>query len=303
MKVLLAGASGAIGQPLLNCLVHIGHEVYGITHSEERAQIIASKGARPLHFDVLDPKAVSSAIEQVRPDVIIDMLTSLPKEYTPEAMRNAAARDAQIRLEGGKNLLQAAIKFDARRYIIQSTAFWYAPGVGLADETTPFASDATPGIAAGVKVYTELEKRVLQSEKIEGVALRFGFYYGPGTWFNPDGNVADQVRKRQFPVIGNGHGFWNFVHIEDAANAVASAIYCNPGAYNIVNDHPARMSEWLPAFARFIGAPQPPFISEEEGFKLKGADSVYYATKLRPASNAKAKREFNFEPHTFEWLL
>jgi len=231
------------------------------------------------------------------------MLTHLPKEYTSESMRKAAEMDAKIRREGGGNLQAAAEANGVKRYIVQSSGFWYAPGVGLADEGTPFAFEATPGIASGARIYAELEQRVLQSDKIEGVALRFGFFYGPGTWFHPQGNVAEQIHLRQFPVIGKGEGVWNFVHIDDAAKAVASAVYSFPGAYNIVNDHPSQMREWVPAFARFLRTEQPLWITEEEGLNQKGADAVYYATKLRGASNEKAKRVLHFQPRTFEWFV
>lgn len=303
MKILIAGASGAIGQPLVNLLVQDGHEVHGITQFEDRARIIAGKGAKPLIINVLDKDAVFSAMAALKPDIVIDMLTHLPKEYTPEAMKRAAEMDAKVRREGGMHLLLAAEAYEAKRYIAQSSGFWYAPGPGFADESAPFALDATPGIAAGVRLYSEIEQRVLQSEKIDGVAMRFGFFYGPGTWFHPLGDIADQIRKKQFPIIGKGQGVWNFVHIEDAAYGVRAAIYSFPGAYNIVNDQPAQMREWLPAFARYIGAEQPLWITEEEALKEKGADAVYYATKLRGASNIKAKREFNFQPRTFEWFL
>lgn len=303
MKILVAGASGAIGQPLLDLLIQEGHEVYGITQSKERALTIAGKGARPLVTDVLNYDNVFSAMGSVKPEIVIDMLTHLPKEYTPEAMRNAAELDGKIRCEGGANLQSAAEAHGAKRYIVQSSAFWYAPGVDLADESTPFAFEASPGIAAGSHIYESIERRVFESNKLEGVALRFGFFYGPGTWFHPQGNMGDQIRKRQFPVIGKGEGVWNFVHIQDAAKAIVSAIYSYPGAYNIVNNRPAQLREWLPAFARFLGAEHPPWITEEEGLKQMGADSVYYATKLRAATNEKAKRMFNFQPRTFEWFL
>lgn len=303
MKVLVAGATGAIGRPLINCLMYDGHEIYGITHSDDGAQSLASRGVKPVRLNILDNDAVHSKINEIRPDVVIDMLTSLPKEYTPEAMQKAAEMDAKVRGEGGSYLHAAAEKYGVRRYIVQSSAFWYAQGPGLADEFTPFAFEAPPGISQGVKLYTEIERRVMQSTEIEGVALRFGFFYGPGTWFHPDGSSAERVRRREFPIIGEGQGVWNFVHIADAAKAVSQAIYCNPGAYNITNNRPSQLNEWLPAFARFIGAPHPPVISEEEGLKLYGDIAVFYAAKLRGASNAKAKREFNFEPRTFEWLL
>lgn len=299
----IAGASGAIGQPLINFLIQEGHEVYGITQSQEHAHIIVEKGAIPLVLNVLERDAVFSNIAKIRPDIVIDMLTRLPKEYTPAAMKDAAEMDAKIRYEGGANLQAAAQTHGVRRYILQSSGFWYEPGFGLADENTPFAFNATPGIASGSHLYAEIESRVLKSSQIEGVALRFGFFYGPGTWFHSNGNMAEQVKKQQFPIIGDGKGMWNFIHIQDAAKAIVSATRCSPGVYNIVNDHPAQMCEWLPAFAHFVGAAQPPSISEEAGEIQRGADFVYYATKLRGASNAKAKQEFNFKPRLLEWTV
>lgn len=303
MKVMVAGATGAVGKPLIQALLGYGQDTYGITHSAERAQALASTGAKPLVLDVLDREAVRSAIESVRPDAIIDMLTSLPKTYTPEAMRQAAEADAKLRSTGGAYLRSAAEEFGVRRYIVQSTAFWYAPGTGLAVESDGFAFDATPGIAAGTRLYAEIEKSVLQSTRIEGVALRFGFFYGPGTWFHANGDMGEQVRYGRYPIMGNGRGVWSFIHVEDAGAAAAQAVYIRPGAYNIVNNLPAMQSEWLPGFARYLGAPFPPTISEIEATNRFGADAVYYATRLRGASNAKAKAEWNFEPRTFEWLL
>lgn len=303
MKILVAGATGAIGQPLVSMLIHDGHEVYGITKTDEKVLQLAGKGAKPLILDILNKEAVFFGMQNVKPEVVIDMLTHLPKEYTPDSMREAAPLDAKIRREGGALLQAAAEKCGAKRFIAQSSAFWYEPGTGLADENTSFAFEATPGIAAGVKLYSEIEHRVLESEKLEGLALRFGFLYGPGTWFDPHGNAVEQLKKKNFPTIGKGEGIWNFIHIEDAAKAIVSAIYSYPGVYNIVNDHPSPIREWLPAFARFVESPPPIHLSEEEGLKLRGADAVYYATKLRGASNSKSKRAFNFQPRTLEWLL
>lgn len=304
MKVLVAGASGAIGQPLIDLLIHDGHEVYGITQSNEKALMIAGKGAKPLIIDVLNRSAVETAMNTIRPDVVIDMLTHLPKEYTPKTMAEVAHLDAKIREEGGLNLQNAAESLGSvKRYIVQSCGFGYEPGKGLADENTPFAFKSTPIIAANLDLYSKIECRVLESSKLEGVALRFGFFYGPNTWFVPKGNIADQLHKKQFCVIGKGEGVWNFVHIEDAARAVVSSLYCFPGVYTIVNDRPAQLREWLPAFARYVSERPPLWITEEEGLKQYGEERVYYATKLRGASNAKAKKAFDFQPRTFEWLL
>jgi nucleoside-diphosphate-sugar epimerase len=303
MRILVAGATGAIGQPLIDSLIFDGHEVFGLTRSDERAEVLAAKGAKAVRIDLLNKEDVFSRTAEIKPEIVVDMLTSLPKEYTPEAMEKAAVKDAKIRREGGGNLQEAAEKNGVRRYVVQSCGFWYAPGVGLADENTPFAFDATPSIAARSRIYAEIERRVLQSDKIEGVALRFGFFYGPGTWFHIDGDEAKRVKEKKFPIIGEGDGVWNFIHIKDAAKSVSQAVYCSPGAYNIVNNRPVQLREWLPAFARYVGAPPPPYVSLEEAEKTLSPDTIYYATKLRGVSNNKAKREFNFEPRSFDWLL
>ena len=137
---------------------------------------------------------------------------------------------------------------------------------------------------------------------MQGIALRDGFFYGPATWFTDHGDIADQVRERKYPITGSGQGVWSWVHVEDAAAATAAVLECAPGVYNIVDDHPSPLSVWLPAFAAAVGAPTPPRISEQEALQSAGPDFVYYATKLRGASNAKAKREMGFAPRRLEWL-
>lgn len=302
MKILIAGASGAIGQPLITLLVNEGHDVYGICRSKEKAQNIIKKGAKPIILDVLNKQEVNKVVKKVSPDVVVDMLTSLPKEYTPQAMKDASEMDTKIRLVGGSYLQTAAEEHQVKRYIAQSCCFWYEPGLGAATESTSFALKASPGIVAGVNNYLAIEERVLKSKKLDGVALRFGFYYGPGTWFNKDGNMADQFRKQEFPQIGTGQGVWNFVHIEDAAHAIVASLSAQPGVYNIVNDQPIKMCDWLPAFAKYVGAPKPPILSEKEGLEKRGADSVYYSKELRAASNEKAKRSLAFKPRPLEWI-
>ena len=188
------------------------------------------------------------------------------------------------------------------RYLLQSSAYWYAPGNGLADESAPFAFDASPAVAAGTRRYAEMEAAASGTPGIEFVALRYGFFYGPGTWFSSDGDMGEQTRGQLVPVIGDGRGVWSWVHIEDAAAATAAALECTPGAYNIVDADPTPQGLWLPAFARTSGAPAPPRITEEKALAAFGPDSVYYATQLRGASNEKAKRDLDFQPRPQEWL-
>jgi nucleoside-diphosphate-sugar epimerase len=301
MRVLIAGATGAIGKPLLNCLDDAGHELFAMVRSRKATSRRGATRAHEVVIDALDAASVLEAVQDTKPDVIVNELTSLPKRYTPEEMRAASARDKEVRVKGNANLLAAARATNCRRYILQSSAFWYAPGPGLADETTSFAFDASPGIAAGCRNYADLEAAA-QESRPEAVLLRYGFFYGPGTWFSPEGDVGDQVRRREVPVIGKGEGIWNWVHIDDAAAATCAALTADPGVYNVVDDQPAAQSVWLSAFAKFVGAPEPPTVSEEEALRNSGPDSVYYATKLRGASNQKAKGKLAFRPRPLEWL-
>jgi nucleoside-diphosphate-sugar epimerase len=304
MKVFVAGGTGAIGRPLIDQLLANGHAVVALTRSPEKAPALVEQGIEPAIADVFDADAVKAVVRRARPEVVIEQLTALPRTYTRESMRTAAEFNRRIRLEGGANVLAAAQAAGVRRYLRQSIAFWAAPGPGLADEETPLAFDASPAVSADVRVVTEIEQRLLENRTIEGIALRYGFFYGPGTWFSPDGDVAGQVREQQFPIVGNGEGVWSWLHIQDAAKAtVAAAEQGNPGIYLIANDQPLAVRQWLPAFARWLKAPPPPQISVDDALQASGADAVYYGTQMRGASNAKAKRELGFRPRLLEWIV
>jgi 2-alkyl-3-oxoalkanoate reductase len=302
MRVLLAGATGAIGRPLICALKQQGHSVFGLVRSTKSASTLAEMGAEAVIGDALDAASVRAAIARVRPDAIINELTSLPQHYTAAEMKAAAERDSKVRREGNVNLLAGMSESGVRRYVLQASGFWYAPGPGLADESSAFAVDASPGVAASARIYIELESTASRATDIECVALRYGFFYGPGTWYTAAGDMGEQVRRQQMPIIGAGQGASSFVHIEDAASATVAALECPPGPYNIVDDQPSQQCEWLPAFARACGAPEPPRVSEQEALATFDADSVYYATRLRGASNEKARHELNFRPRPLEWL-
>jgi 2-alkyl-3-oxoalkanoate reductase len=303
MKVFVAGASGAIGRPLIAALVAAKHEVIGMTSREAGIKVLREQRAEGVVMNALDAEAVRAEIARIRPDAIIDELTSLPKRYTPEEMRAAAPRDRRIRLEGGGNLYAAAKEAGVKRYIVQSTGFFYGRGEGLASERDPLAHDATPGVAGSVATYTQIENRVFSSSDPAGIALRYGFFYGPGTYHDPEsGSISEQVRQSQYPVVDPATGVFSFIHVEDAAAATVAALEIRPGVYNIVDNDPVSLATWLPAFAKFIGAPPPPHISENAVIQTRGPDAVYYATQLRGASNEKAKTEFGFAPRRLEWL-
>jgi len=303
MRVLIAGASGAIGRPLVRRLRANRHEVFALARSPDSAPALKDIGVEPVIADALDAAAVKAAVGRIRPGAVINELTSLPRHYTPADMKAAAERDRKVRVEGNINLLAVLRDAGVRRYLLQSAGFWYAPGAGLARESVPFISSASAGVEASARTYMELEARASATPGIEFVALRYGFFYGPGTWYTREGDMGDQARQRQLPIIAEGQGVYSFVHIDDAAGATAAALECPPGAYNIVDANPSPQHVWLPAFARAAGAPAPPRVSEEEALRASGADAVYYATRLRGASNEKAGRELEFRPRPLEWIL
>jgi 2-alkyl-3-oxoalkanoate reductase len=301
MRVFVAGASGAIGEPLIAELLKQGYSVIGMTTSEVKAENLERQGAEALIVNVFDKAAVEDALRRSKAEVVIDELTSLPKD--PSEMPEYAARDRRVRIEGGGNLFRAAIATGVRRYLQQSSGFFLKAADGtLADEFSPLDVNASPGVAASARTYKELEARLFSSNAIEGVALRYGFFYGPKTWYHPGEAAANMVMKQQNPVVGRGEGVSSFVHIDDAALGTVLALTAEPGVYNLVDDDPSPQAVWLPAFAKFVGAPPPPHMSEVEGKATAGEDVVYYATKLSGASNAKAKRTLGWKPRRLEWL-
>ena len=304
MRVLVAGATGAIGTWLVPALLRAGHQTTGLVRSGVAAEALKRQGADAVLADIFDQGAVERAVLQAHPEVIIDELTSIPKrlaDFTAEAR----TRDIELRLKGGGNLLRAARSAGVRRTLVQSSGYFLRPGQGLADESEALAVDASDMIAGAARLYETIEARVLSAPNLEAVALRYGFFYGPRTWYWPDGSAAESVRQRQSPIIGDGGAVWSFVHVEDAADATVAALAAPPGIYNVVDDDPTPVREYLPAFARWIGAPPPPHVSEQELLSRAGAegpDLVYYGTRLRGASNAKARKVLGFRPRRLVWM-
>jgi len=300
MRIFLAGVGGAIGPPLVAALIRDGHTVTGMNRDAAGTQKLVDMGASVVLVDGFDAAAVEQAVRRSQAEVVIDQLTALPRD--PARYAAAFAGDRRLRLEGGGNLHRAARAAGVRRYIQQASGFLLKADTGLADESAPLATDASAGVAATAQMYADVEARLLDSGEMEGTALRYGFFYGPNTWYSPEGAAADHVRRQETPVIGRGDGVWSFVHIEDAARATVAALSAPPGIYNVVDDDPAPVGRWLPAFARWVGAPPPPQMSESEARAAVGEDAVYYGTKLSGASNAKARRTLAFEPRRLQWL-
>lgn len=301
MRVFVAGASGAIGEPLTAALLEHGHSVVGMTTSVAGVEKLEIQGAEAVLVNALQADEVMAALRHTKPEAVIDELTSLPKD--PSDMSKYAFGDRQLRIEGGGNLLRAAIAVGVRRYLQQSSGFFLkAPEGTLADESSPFDVNASPGVAASAQTYEQLEERLFRSSAIEGLALRYGFLYGPNTWYYPGAAAANAVLRQQSTVMGQGEGVSSFVHVDDAAAATVAALTADPGLYNLVDDDPSPQAVWLPAFARFVGAPAPAHISEAQAIEIAGVDAVYYATKLSGASNAKAKRKLGWKPRRLQWL-
>lgn len=305
MKVFIAGATGAIGVPLVRMLLERQHEVYGLARSDDSAAVLKKAGVIPVKGDALDRQSVLDAVASVRPDVVVEQLTALPKDNTPEARRAAAAQHNRTRREGGANLQAAAVAAGAKRYVAQSSAFLCIPGDGLAGESVPLASKVNaPGTAATASALEEVENRVTGASDIEGVVLRYGFFYGPGTWYEQGSSTASQVHAGQSPIVGSGDGRWSFVHVDDAAAATVAVIEAGQlGArlYNVVDDEPTPIKDWLPAYARYIGAPPPPAVAEEDARTKFGEDAVFYGMKLRGVSNRLAREELGFKPRALVW--
>jgi nucleoside-diphosphate-sugar epimerase len=301
MKVFVAGASGVIGRPLVRRLVAAGHAVTGMTSRERNADAIESAGAQPVVCDALDPEAVKTIVVEAAPEVVISQLTRLPADYDPRKIDYEPTNRA--RYEGGRNLIAAARQAGARRFVSQSVAFIYAPEGGMVkDEEAPPWIDPPQPFAGGARSTLDHERDVLEAPGIDGLVLRYGQFYGPGTYYASDGSVAEQVRRRRFPIVGGGGGTFSFIHVDDAASATVAAVDRGaPGIYNVVDDEPAAERDWLPIYAAALGAKPPRRVPTWLARLVAGRFAVIMATELRGASNAKAKRELGWEPNHASW--
>ena len=301
MRIFVAGASGAIGRPLVRQLVAAGHEVTGMTRREERAEEIRAAGAKAVVCDVFDVPALELAVKEAAPEAVIHELTALPPKFSPKPEYLAPTN--RLRSEGTRNLVAAARAAGARRILAESVAFLYAPvGDWVKDEEELLAVGAPGSFGGAVDALGDLERQVGSGEGFEGIVLRYGWFYGPGTYFASDGSQTEDVRKRRFPVIGKGKGTFSFIHVEDAAAATVAALErAEPGVYNVVDDEPAPQHEWLPVFADALGAKPPRRVPVWLAKLVAGRATVANAVGLRGASNAKAKRELGWQPSYASW--
>jgi nucleoside-diphosphate-sugar epimerase len=301
VRVFLAGATGAIGRPLVRQLVEAGHEVTGTTRSEERAAGLRDQGADAVVLDCLDDEALATAVHEARPDALVNQLTDLPRDFRP---RYGYGRTGELRTRSTRTMIEAGRAAGARRIVVQSVAFFYVPTGGMVkDEDAPTLSSAiAPGrFGEAADETLEMERMVVEAEGIEGLVLRYGFFYGPGTWFARGTKLAKAYRRRMSPIVGTGAGVFSFIHVEDAAAATLAALERGaPGLYNVVDDEPAAANEWMPQFARAVGARPPLRVPLWLGRLVAGFNGQAVET-MRGASNARAKRELGWEPAYASW--
>ena len=303
MKLFFAGASGSIGRALLPRLVDEGHAVTALTRTPDKAKALREAGADPAVADAMDAEALRRAVVEAAPEVVIHHLTDLPTRMTPGAIKEGLAATDRVRTTGTANLIAAAREAGARRVVAQSIAFAYAPrGPGLRQEGDPLFVDAPAPFNESVGAVAELERAVTNAEGLEGVVLRFGFWYGPGTAYARDGHFAHEARRRRLPVVGGGSAVWSFVHVDDVAGATIAALDGgDPGVYNVVDDDPAPTREWTPAFAEAVGAKRPFRLPTFVVRMAAGRYAAYLASELEGASNEKAKRELGWIPRWPSW--
>ena len=305
MKILVAGATGAMGKQLLPRLAAEGHDVTGITRSEGKLDTIRSLGARGVVADVLDPDDVARVVAEAEPDVIIHQLTALNRPFDVRHFDRTFEETNRLRTEATDHLLAAGRATGVKRFIAQSFAGWPFARTGGLVKTEEDPLDPSPpnGMRQSFDAIRHVETAVTGADWTEGIVLRYGGFYGPGTSLSHEGGEqVELIRARKFPLVGDGSGVWSFVHIEDAAEATVAAVTRGRrGIYNIVDDEPAPVAEWLPAAASAIGAPPPRHVPRWLGRIVAGEAAVAMMTDVRGASNEKAKRELGWQPRHPSW--
>jgi nucleoside-diphosphate-sugar epimerase len=303
MKILVAGATGAIGKQLVPRLVAAGHDVVGMTHRASNQALLRDLGATPALADALDADQVAHAVAEAEPDVIVHELTAIAS-INPRHFDRDFALTNRLRTEGTDHLLSAGQAVGVGKVVAQSYGAWPYIRSGGPVKTEDDPLDPTPAremreTAAAIR---HLEEAVLGATWTEGVVLRYGSFYGPGTNLAPGGEFSEQVRKRRLPLVGDGAGVWSWIHVADAADATVAAIdRGRRGVYNVVDDEPAPVAEWLPVLAETLGAKRPMHLPRWVGRLFAGEAGVVMMTEARGSSNAKAKRELGWQPAHPSW--
>ena len=307
MKILVAGATGAIGRRLVPLLVAGGHHVVATTRTRDKLNGLRSTGAEPILMNGLDGQEVLNAVMSCRPDVIVHQMTALASMRSLKKFDEEFALTNRLRIEGTSHLAAAAVAAGTRKFVAQSYAGWRVERDGGRVKTEADPLDPYPPavMARTLQAIQTLERIVSTTPGLNGMALRYGSLYGPGTSISaipPEGEIVELIRQRKFPLIGNGAGVWSFIHVDDAARATQLAIERGtPGIYNIVDDEPAEVSEWLPDLAHVLGAKPPYRLPAWIGRFAIGEAGVLMMTGVRGSSNAKAKRALGWQPEYASW--
>ena len=298
MKLFIAGGTGAIGRVLVPLLVAAGHTVVALTRSSDRATQLERMGAVPVVGDVFDAARLARWVAESEAEVVLHQLTAFGTK-----VGDPYAETIRVRIEGTRNLIAAARAARVRRFVTQSISFMCSPfGSGLTDEETPLYLDAPAGVRPLAEAIASLERQTLDASAMAGCVLRYGWFYGPGTSYDPTGSIPTALRNGTMPIVGAGAGTYSFVNLSDAAAATVKILAHEvAGIYNIVDDAPVRLSEWLPFAAKLLDAPAPGRMDEALARQKLGDMRVYYMNEQRGASNAKAKRAFNWQPAFPSW--
>lgn len=297
----MAGATGALGRPLVPLLLAAGHEVVGFTRRADNAAKLDAAGARGIVCDARDLEALRRAVLEARPEAVVDLLTALPQTYDTRRMgRTFYPESTALRSQAAPALLAAAVEAGTQRFLTESLAFLYAPGEGgPRDEDAPVIDPPPAPWDEALPPFLAMEKATRDAG---GTILRFGFFHGPGTHLAPGGQVEIDVRRRRFPIAGGGGGVWSFIHVDDGAAAVAAALASDrSGTYNVVDDEPAPLREWLPEYARAIGAPSPLRVPGFIARRFVEPLPYHFSTAMPGASNVRAKHELGWAPRHASW--
>jgi len=304
MRIFLAGATGVLGMRLIPRLLERGHKVIGTTTTKDKLSDLKRLGVDPILMDGLDRDSVRSAVSAADPEVVVNEMTALSKVRNYKNFDQEFALTNRLRADGTSHLVAASRQCGVKKIVVQSFAGWpfeqtKAPANS---EEAPFERNIPTRMKQSQRAIQAMEETVLSQESPAGVVLRYGYFYGPGTSFDVEGEISKALRKRAFPLIGGGTGVWSLIHVDDAAEATRLAIECAPsGIYNITDDRPSTIGDWLPGLAALLNAKRPMRMPRWVGRFFVGESGLYMMTQARGALNAKAKRVLGWNPAYPDW--
>jgi nucleoside-diphosphate-sugar epimerase len=301
MRVFVAGGTGAVGRPLVTQLVQAGHDVTVFSRSEARVAALGVAGVTTSVGDALDAERLKAAVAGARPEVVINQLTNLAQTANPIALKRGFDRTGRLRREASATLVTAARDAGARRVIAQSISFVYRPGPGVRTEADSLWNDAGGQVGDIVSSIEALESMTIGTDGIEGVVLRYGTFYGPGTYYAENGLFASLIKKRFLPIAGQGRGLFGFVHLDDAVRATVAALVGPTGVFNVVDDVPAASAEWIAVLAAYLGAKPPRRVPIGLVRLAAGAHTAYLMDAQPAVANRRARTELGWEPQYPDW--